>query len=98
MFGLDDKTLHAISEVLKKYSEVEEAKIFGSRALGTQRPNSDIDIALVGKLDPALVSSIKSDLDEISTPFQFDVVGYNLVEHKALKDHIDRIGKSFYRK
>ena len=98
MFGLDENTLDGIRKVLKKYAPVEEARIFGSRALGTERPNSDIDLALLGRLDATLVDRVKSDLDEIPVPYKFDVVGYGLVGHQKLKEHIDRFGKSFYQR
>ncbi len=98
MFGLDEKTLREIRGVLRKYSAVEEARIFGSRALGTERPNSDIDVALLGRLNAALVDRIKGDLEDIPVPFKFDVVGYSLLEHQKLKKHIDRFGKSFYQR
>ena len=98
MFGLSEKALSGISEVFRKYSAIEEAKIFGSRALDTHRPNSDVDIALLGQLNLGLVDRIKADLDEIATPYQFDVVAYNLIGHSKLKEHIDRFGKLFYRR
>ena len=48
-FGLDEKVIEDIIEILKKYEEVESAKIFGSRARGDYRKASDIDIALFGE-------------------------------------------------
>ena len=38
------------------------------------------------------------DLDELPTPYQFDVKLYNEINHKKLKEHIDRVGKVFYKK
>ena len=97
MFGLDSKTIEAIRKVLSQYPQVKQAKIFGSRALGTERPNSDIDIALWGQaLDWKVLGSIQADLDEISSPYKFDVAGYHLTEHQGLREHIDRVGKPFY--
>lgn len=84
--------------MLKKYPAVKEARVFGSRALGTERPNSDIDIVLLGSLAAALVDRIKSDLEGLPVPFKFDVVGYSLLEHQKLKEHIDQFGKSFYQR
>lgn len=46
-FGLDEKVIEDIVNILKKYKEVESAKIFGSRARGDYRKASDIDIALL---------------------------------------------------
>lgn len=48
-FGLTEKHLNSITDALKLHPEIEAAKIFGSRALQTHRPGSDIDIALYGE-------------------------------------------------
>ena len=97
MFGLDEATINAIKGVLKKYPQVTEARIFGSRALGTQRPNSDVDIVLYGKLEDKIVAILKFDLEQLSTPYTYDVVAYQTIEHPQLKDHIDRVGKTFVK-
>ena len=46
--GLSDKSLQAIANVVYSNERVQEAKIFGSRAIGTFREGSDIDICLIG--------------------------------------------------
>lgn len=97
MFGLDSKTIESVHQVFKVYPAITEARIFGSRALGTHRPNSDIDIALWGSsLNWDVLGKVRSDLDELATPYKFDVVGYNLIEHQELREHIDRVGKLLY--
>lgn len=48
-FGLTEKHLNSITDALKLHPEIEAAKIFGSRALQTHKPGSDIDIALYGE-------------------------------------------------
>ena len=45
-FGLEEKIVENIINILRKYEEVESAKIFGSRARGDYREASDIDIVL----------------------------------------------------
>jgi len=98
MFGLDAKTLAQLCEVFGRYQEIEKAEIFGSRALDTYRPNSDIDIALWGRaVSGDIIGKVRSDLDAMPTPYQFDVVGYFLIEHADLRDHIDRYGKIIYQ-
>ena len=48
MFGLEDRHVEFIKEMLKKHISDPEAKfyIFVSRAKGTNRPYSDVDIAI----------------------------------------------------
>jgi predicted nucleotidyltransferase len=48
-FGLSNKQLEEIISVIQQYPEVEEAVLFGSRAINTFKEASDVDIALKGK-------------------------------------------------
>lgn len=47
-FGLDDETLFSLIKYAIAYVNPARAVIFGSRARGTHRHNSDIDIAVFG--------------------------------------------------
>ena len=47
--GLTEYDWKIIKEIISRYSEIEEAILFGSRAKGTYRTGSNVDIALVGK-------------------------------------------------
>lgn len=99
MFGLTDKDLQFIVEVMKDYPQIDEAIIFGSRALQTYRKGSDIDLALKGKDIAETTYKISASLNEESPlPYYFDVLDYNLIDNDDLKDHIDRIGKQIYKK
>ncbi len=97
-FGLNSSTLQKIQSVLKKYREIEEVLIYGSRAKGNYREGSDIDITLKGeKLTHSLLSSIEQDIDELNTPYLFDISIYHLLKSPSLVDHIDRVGQVFYK-
>jgi len=97
-FGLAKDELVKIIEILKAYPEVERGMIFGSRALGTYKRGSDIDIALFGKHLENIVTSISYQLnEELSLPYFFDVVDYNGLTAPELKDHIDRVGIPFFK-
>lgn len=47
--GLSDATVQAIRDVLRKYPQVHQGILYGSRAKGTYKTGSDIDLTLVGK-------------------------------------------------
>lgn len=99
MFGLTNIDLQAIVDVIKSYPQIDEAIIFGSRALNTHKKGSDIDIALKGKEIGLIVSTISGILnDESHLPYFFDVLDYDLIDNEALKDHIDRVGQQIYKK
>jgi uncharacterized protein len=92
MPGLAPCVREMIAVVLRRHPQVVRARLFGSRALGTQRPESDIDIALDGEVDDFLAARIAGELDELALPYDFDVQAYATVRHGALREHIDRIG------
>jgi uncharacterized protein len=95
-FGLKDSEQEMIRAVLRRHAEVTEAKIFGSRAKGNFQPNSDIDLALWGNLSVSTIAMIAGELDELPLPYTFDVQAYDAIHHQPLREHIDRVGKSFY--
>lgn len=97
-FGLSENVIKMIKQVFKKYPEIKIVKIFGSRAKGNYRPNSDIDFVLWGNIDINTAGKISLDLDDLPTPYKFDVKLYNEINHLKLKNHIDRVGKIFYEK
>lgn len=43
-FGLDPRTLSRMHGVFRAFPEVEEVMVYGSRAMGTYREGSDIDL------------------------------------------------------
>ncbi len=45
MGELPERTLEEIEGVLQRFPRIRWVKLYGSRALGTQRPGSDIDLA-----------------------------------------------------
>jgi uncharacterized protein len=97
-FGLNDKTINILKEFFSNYSQLDEVKIYGSRAKGDFKKGSDIDFAIYGNIDFKLLRNICSKLEELPIPYKFDVTDYKTIENSKLKEHIDRIGKHFYKK
>lgn len=96
-FGLPDRTIELINNLFASFKEINEVKIFGSRARGDFKKGSDIDLALFGKINEKLLRHITSELDELPTPYKFDVLNYNDIDNNALKNSINNDGKIFYR-
>ncbi|WP_302154973.1 nucleotidyltransferase domain-containing protein [Phascolarctobacterium faecium] len=84
-----------IVETLKQ-TDIDRAVVFGSRAKGNWRENSDIDIAVFG--EGVNVGSLVAQLDELPMPYKFDIVDYNSINSCALREHIDRVGIEIYTK
>jgi len=99
MYGLSDYDLDSIINILKAHPQIDEAIIFGSRALNTYKKGSDIDIALKGQGLEKIASMVSGILNEEShLPYFCDVLDYSLIDNEDLKDHIDRVGKSIYKR
>ncbi len=90
--GLPDRTWAQILGVLAAHPEVEQAVLFGSRAKGTHRVGSDVDLALVGPVDLTNECRIAGELDELPTPYTFDVVALASLRHAGLRAHNERVG------
>ncbi len=97
-FGLKDGDMKAIIAVLKKYPQIEQCLIFGSRAKGDYRPGSDVDMVLKGSVHD-IITEISFSLNEDSLlPYKFDMLDYNSISNQNLIDHINRVGIIFYEK
>lgn len=46
--NLPQKTISQLIEIFSAYPEIEKVIVFGSRAMGKEKPGSDIDLAISG--------------------------------------------------
>lgn len=98
-FGLTEQVRGQIEEVFSHYPPVQKAILYGSRAMGTFRHNSDIDLTLIGKdITFSELLQIENELDDLLLPYQIDLSIFHKIENADLVDHINRVGKSFYKK
>jgi predicted nucleotidyltransferase len=97
--GLSKATVERIRGVLAQFPEVEKAVLYGSRAMGTHRPGSDIDLTLCGSnLGHPPLARIDEALDDLLLPYQIDLSLFASLSHPALLDHIRRVGQVFYER
>ncbi len=98
-YGLDERSFDFIIDAIGHYADIDEARIFGSRALGNYKSVSDIDIALMGNLKDTTASGLRYFLNN-AAPFLYrvDVLDYVRLSNQELKKHIDKYGKIIYRK
>ena len=98
-FGLTEKTINKINSIFEKIPEIDEVIIYGSRAKGNFREGSDIDITLKGNaLSSKSLSKINQEIDELNTPYLFDISIFHKLESQELIEHINRVGQTFYIK
>ena len=98
MFGLPEQTINSLLEFFSSQPDILQVRVYGSRALGTEKPASDIDLAIWTTGEKDLSAKIKSALEELPTPYLFDVTDYKTISHLPLKEHIDRASKLLYEK
>jgi predicted nucleotidyltransferase len=97
--GLSERTLTTLRRVLARYPEIERAVLYGSRAKGTHRPGSDIDLSLIGDaVDERTSGRVWGDLDASGVPVAVDVSAFNGLTSDELRDHIRRVGVVLYRR
>lgn len=99
-FGLSIDTINKLYTVFSKYSEIEKAIIYGSRAKGNYKNGSDIDLTLIGSSDLNLTTlgKIMTDIDDLLLPYTVDLSLYHYLNDPDILDHIRRAGKIFYKK
>ncbi|MBM4257353.1 MAG: nucleotidyltransferase domain-containing protein [Deltaproteobacteria bacterium] len=96
--GLTPHEINLICDVLRRFPTVSEAVLYGSRAKGTHRPESDIDLTLVGVTDDLEAEAVADELEELPLPYRFDVKAYDRITYGLLREHIDRVGITLYRR
>ncbi len=95
--GLSDVQISLIKSVIESCPRVREAVLFGSRAMGSHRYGSDIDIALDGdELKIEDILRLHSLIDDLNLPFVVDLVHIQENTNIDLIDHIQRVGKVLY--
>lgn len=99
-YGLPDATIQKICAVLGRYTQVESAILYGSRAKGNYKTGSDIDLTLCGGPDLTLdvLYRIIEDIDDLLMPYSFDLSIFNDISDQDVIDHIKRVGVLFYEK
>ena len=98
MFGLSDKIISDIKRVLTGFPKIDEALIYGSRAKGNYREDSDIDICLFGENIENTTEPLSAKLAGIDCPYEFDLTIYDKIDCSKVKKYVDEWGKTIYKK
>lgn len=97
--GIKDTDQKRIVEVFSHYKEIEKVVLFGSRAIGNNKLNSDLDFTLYDQeLNLSLLIKIESEFDDLLLPYKFDLSVYHQITNTELISHINRVGKVIYHK
>ena len=97
--GLKDAHREAIIAVIAANDRVERAVLFGSRATGTNTVTSDVDIALFGdRLTLTDQARLAAAVDGIPMAQTVDLLLYDSIQDRTLREHIRRQGIAWYER
>ena len=97
--GLKDEHRTAIVNLLRSNERVERAVLFGSRAMKTFTPGSDVDIALFGEsLTIADSARLAAAMEALTVPQRVDLLLHDGIEDATLRKHIQRDGVELYKR
>ncbi len=97
--GLPPAAIARIREVFARFPKVSKAVLYGSRAMGTYKTGSDIDLTLQGDaLTMQNLAAIASELDDLLLPYAIDLSIYSMLNNADLREHIERVGAVFYER
>ena len=97
-YGLTEKDMQSIRSCLAHLPAISHALLYGSRAMGTQRPGSDIDLTVIGEglTLKDTIYPLERALDELNLPYTFDLSIHSQIDNQSLLDHIERVAVVFY--
>ena len=94
--GLSDGSLALLVQTIAEFGEgVTRVDLFGSRATGAYRANSDIDLALHGDVTDATIDRLRTIFLESSLPVSVDVTSYERA-YPPLRRHIDAVARFLF--
>lgn len=94
---LDDKLKFQLQQIFDKYSQIEKVVLFGSRARGDNKYNSDVDLCIFGEeITHRVLAKISIDINEVTTPLSFDILSFNEISKKELINNILEEGVIIY--
>jgi predicted nucleotidyltransferase len=97
--GIAQKRVSEILATISGDRRVMQVIIFGSRAKGTFRPGSDIDLCLEApELDWAGLRKLENELDDLMLPWKVDLLLLHRIDNPELVEHVERVGQSLYRR
>ncbi len=95
--GLSDRQLTVLKQILSLFAdEITSVDLFGSRATGDYRPNSDVDLVLRGGIEEKQIDRLCTLFQESNLPFSVDVKSYELTTYPPLRAHMDKVCKTLF--
>lgn len=101
-FGLSSAAINSINGVLARHPLIHSAVIYGSRAKGSYKPGSDIDLCLFAEPGATLsyreVALVLDEIDDLLLPWTVDLSAFEHLSNAELRAHIEGVGQQFYQR
>lgn len=94
--GIDAESTVALRKLFRKW-DLDEVRLYGSRAKGTHRSGSDIDLCIMApRLDLKRMATLEEAIDDLLLPYEVDLCNYDDIENPELRSHIHRCGVTVF--
>lgn len=97
--GVKEKFRKRIIEILADNERVQRVVLFGSRAMQTYTPESDIDLVRYGDgLTLTDQAKLTAAMEELPLPQRVDLLRNKTIKNKKLLEHIQKHGVEWFRR
>ena len=98
-FGIKESSINILIDIFSKYEPITEVVLYGSRAKGNYNERSDVDMVIRNsKVDRHILGKIILDINNSNFPYTIDLQMFENIKNKNIIEHINRVGKVFYKK
>jgi predicted nucleotidyltransferase len=95
--GLPEGAQQKLIGVFNSQPRLQEVWLYGSRAMGRERPASDVDLCLTGEtLGHGDLLRLMASVDDLLLPWQVDMALRHQLPDDLL-EHINRVGRCIWR-
>jgi proline iminopeptidase len=97
IFGLAERHYDEFERIFSRYPQVDQVLIFGSRAKGTDKPESDFDLAVLAPtMKDSEFSRLWNEIDALPLVFKVDLLHWDRLTQNRLREKITSEGRLFY--
>ena len=94
---MTDNELQLLFSLFARQKEIGQVILYGSRAMGTHKPFSDVDITLMGiGLKRSHLTRLMAEIDESTLPYSFDISIFSQLTNPELIEQIEKTGIVLY--
>ncbi|MDR1998282.1 MAG: nucleotidyltransferase domain-containing protein [Candidatus Margulisbacteria bacterium] len=79
MIAVSEAEKELIKAILYRNVPQSEVRVFGSRHRGTNKPYSDLDLAINGELTGKQLADLRCEFEECRLPYRVDVLDYRKI-------------------